>query len=78
MYKRILGAVDDSKMAEGTLREALALAKAHPAPGRERSERWHLSEVPARLPDHRRPVGRRSGPSRRPESVGAGRPPARR
>jgi nucleotide-binding universal stress UspA family protein len=27
MYKRILVAVDDSKMAEGALREALALAK---------------------------------------------------
>lgn len=31
MYKRILVAVDDSKMAEGALREALTLAKAHAA-----------------------------------------------
>ncbi len=31
MYKRILVAIDDSKMAEGVLREALALAKAHTA-----------------------------------------------
>jgi nucleotide-binding universal stress UspA family protein len=31
MYKRILVAVDDSKMAEDVLREALALAKAHAA-----------------------------------------------
>jgi nucleotide-binding universal stress UspA family protein len=31
MYKRILVAIDDSKMAEGALREALALAKTHAA-----------------------------------------------
>jgi nucleotide-binding universal stress UspA family protein len=49
LYKRILVAVDDSKMAEGALREALALAKAHAAQVRQRvsrvivddATRWH-------------------------------------
>ena len=47
MYKRILVAIDDSKMAEGTLREAFALATTHRAQVRV----VHAVESPYACPD---------------------------
>ena len=47
MYKRILVAIDDSKMAEGALQEALALAKLHGTQVRV----VHAVESPYAYPD---------------------------